>query len=504
MRKKYVFWGVTAIAVAALVGSLTAGFLVLNLVNRQSMNTAYAQRISSADEQLGKKINDLFVNVVNAALPSVVHIDVVSVQKRPAPQNFWEFFFNEQAPGNNGKGGPEREYRQAVLGSGFVVDREGNKLFILTNSHVVGEATTINIEFQDGRRFEAKLVGKDARKDLALIEAMVEAGDSDIRPVVLGDSDSLQVGEWVFAMGSPFGFGFSVTAGIVSFLKRVGGPQGNVSDFIQTDTAINQGNSGGPLVNLRGEVIGINTWIASQSGGSIGLGFAVPINNIKQAFVDLKAGRTPTYGWLGISVSDPRTLSNMSSSEYLKSAGWPSQVKGAVVMQVFKDSPAEREGIYPGDLVLEVNGTKIDNSSHFVSVVGTLAANSIATMKILRNGKTQTVEIKLDARREDAVLNSEAKDGWPSITVLPLTDDLRTRLELKKTDAGVVVADVIPKSLISTAGLRQGDLITAINGQKVTSVQTFYSALNSVPSNGSLKFEFIREGQQLNVGVSRR
>lgn len=503
MRKKYVFFGVVAIIMAALIGSLTAGLLVLNLVNRQSMNVAYAQRVSNADEQQGRKINDLFVSVVNAALPSVVHIDVVSVQKRPSPQNFWEFFFNEQ-PGNNGKSGPEREYRQAALGSGFVVDREGKKLFILTNSHVVGEATTINIEFQDGRRFEAKLVGKDSRKDLALIEAMVEDTDSDIRPVILGDSDKLQVGEWVLAMGSPFGFGFSVTAGIVSFLKRVGGPQGNVSDFIQTDTAINQGNSGGPLVNLRGEVIGINTWIASQSGGNIGLGFAVPINNIKQALSDLKAGRTPSYGWLGISVSDPRTLSNMSSSEYLKSAGWPNQVKGAVVMQVFKNSPAERMGIFPGDLILEVNDTKIDNSSHFVSVVGTLSADSVATMKILRNGKYQELQIRLDARKEDAVLNTEAKDGWPSITVLPLTDDLRTRLEFKKTDQGVVIADVIPKSLIATAGIRQGDLITAINGQKITSIQSFYAALNSVPANGSLKFEFTREGQQLNVGVSRR
>ena len=501
MRKKYLFLGVLAVVAAALIGSLTAGLLVLNLLNRNSMNTAYAQRISSADEQLGKKLNDLFVSVVDSALPSVVHIDVVSVQKRPAPQNFWEFFFNEQpGPGK----APEREYRQAALGSGFVVDREGNKLFILTNSHVVGEATSINIEFQDGRRFEARLVGKDSRKDLALIEATVDAADTDIRPVLLGDSDQLRVGEWVLAMGSPFGFGFSVTAGVVSFVKRVGGPQGNVSDFIQTDTAINQGNSGGPLVNMRGEVIGINTWIASQSGGNIGLGFAVPINNIKQALSDLKAGRTPSYGWLGISVSDPRTLSNMSSSEYIKSAGWPSQVKGAVVMQIFKDSPAERMGVLPGDLILEVNGTKIDNSSHFVSVVGTLPADSVATMKILRNGKTENLKIRLDARKDDAELNSEAKDGWPSMTVLPATEDLRKRLELKKADQGVVVADVIPKSLLATAGLRQGDLITAINGQKVTSIQTFYAALNSVGAKGSFKIEFIREGQQLNIGVSRR
>lgn len=501
MRKKYLLLGAAVLTGAVLIGSLTSGLLVLNLLNRSSANTAYAQRISSADEQFGKKLNDLFVSVADAALPSVVHIDVVSVQKRPAPQNFWEFFFNEQ-PG--GKGAPEREYRQTALGSGFVVDREGNKLFIVTNSHVVGEATSINIEFQDGRRFEAKLVGKDTRKDLALIEATVEASDSDIHPVLLGDSDKLRVGEWVLAMGSPFGFGFSVTAGVVSFVKRVGGPQGNVSDFIQTDTAINQGNSGGPLVNMRGEVIGINTWIASQSGGNIGLGFAVPINNIKQALSDLKAGRTPSYGWLGISVSDPRTLSNMSSSEYIKSAGWPSQVKGAVVMQVFKNSPAERMGLLPGDLVLEVNGTKIDNSSHFVSVVGTLPADSIATIKVLRNGKNEDLKIRLDARKDDAELNAEAKDGWPSITVLPVTDDLRKRLELNKADQGVIVADVIPKSLLATAGLRQGDLITSINGQKVTSIQTFYAALNGAGASGSLKIEFVREGQQLNIGVARR
>ncbi|MGL4524229.1 MAG: Do family serine endopeptidase [Spirochaetia bacterium] len=503
MRKKQFVYGVAAIAIAALVGSLTAGLIVFNLLDTKTYRVAYAQGISAADEQLGKRINDLFLNVANSVLPSVVHIDVVSVQKRPAPQNFWEFFFNEQ-PRGGGSESPQREYRQAALGSGFVVDRQGKKLYILTNSHVVGEATTINVEFQDGRRFSAKLLGKDPRKDLALIEAMVEDSDSDLRPVPLGDSDKIQVGEWVLAMGSPFGFGFSVTSGIVSFLKRVGGPQGNVSDFIQTDAAINQGNSGGPLVNLRGEVVGVNTWIASQSGGSIGLGFAVPINNIKQSIEDLKSGKTPEYGWLGISVTDPRALSTMSSPEYIDSAGWPKQVKGAMVMQIFKGSPAEKQGLLPGDLILRVNGQEIDNSSHFVSVVGTLTANSDAKLNLLRNGKAMELNIKLDVRKEDSVLNTEAKDGWPSMTVLPLTQDLRTRLKLVAKDQGVVVADIIPKSLLATAGLRGGDLITSVNDQKTTSIQTFYAALNTAAATGRLKIEFMREGQKLNITVNRR
>jgi len=250
----------------------------------QPAGTVQAQ---DADGEAMKSLQNLqnsFRSVSEKVLPVVVMINVVEVKKQ-APERgdqpwFYYFFGRPDEDGSQ-----EREFRNRGLGSGVIVRKTGKTFYVLTNNHVVGTAEEISVQLHDRREFKAKLVGKDERKDLAVVS--FEAEGEDIPLAVLGDSNSLHVGDWVLAVGNPFGLESTVTAGIVSALGRRGGPEGNISDFFQTDASINQGNSGGALVNLAGEVVGINTWITSPTGGSIGLGFAIPINNVKKAVEDI-------------------------------------------------------------------------------------------------------------------------------------------------------------------------------------------------------------------------
>ena len=292
-------------------------------------------------------VQTAFRYVAEKVKPAVVEIDVTITKTEQAPeQQFpWPFFFN--APPDQGQAKPQpQKFQEKGLGSGIVVRRDGRTYFVLTNDHVAGSADEITVITNDGKQYKGTLVGKDARRDLALVK--FESDASGIAVATLGDSSALQVGDWTIAIGSPLGLVSSVTTGIVSALGRTGGPDGNISDFIQTDAAINRGNSGGALVNIRGEVVGINTWIASPSGGSIGLGFAIPINNAKKAIDDFISHGKVQYGWLGASLGqiDPATATELGADPQ----------KGAFVADVFRDSPASKGGLEPGDVVLSVNG----------------------------------------------------------------------------------------------------------------------------------------------------
>jgi S1-C subfamily serine protease len=264
--------------------------------------------ISPDSLAIAEGLQNAFNGVSDKVLPSVVELKTVSVRKQSIP-NFngipWEFFFGprDRSPDSRGQ---EREYRSQGLGSGIIVRQKDKTYYAITNHHVVDNTTEIRVATKDGKEYPAKLVGKDERKDLA----MVSFETSDRYPLaVLGDSDAVRVGDWAIAMGNPLGeqFSFSVTMGIVSAVGRTGGPGGNINDFIQTDAPINQGNSGGALVNIRGEVIGINTWIASNTtgGGNVGLGFAIPINNAKRSIDEFISSGTISYGWLGVMLSEP-------------------------------------------------------------------------------------------------------------------------------------------------------------------------------------------------------
>jgi serine protease Do len=290
---------------------------------------------------------------------------------------FFKRFFGDQMP---------REFKQSSLGSGFIIDTGG---FILTNNHVVEKADEIQVTLSDGKRFEAKVVGRDPKTDIALI--LIKAG-TPLTPLPLGDSDQTEVGEWVLAIGSPFGLGNTVTAGIVSakYRKIGAGPYDN---FIQTDASINPGNSGGPLLNSLGEVIGINTAIFSQSGGSIGIGFAIPINMAKELLPQLKKGEV-VRGWLGVSIQGvtPDLADKLGLAE----------AKGALVSEVTEGGPADKAGIVQGDVIISFGGKEIKKMADLPYMVGATPVGQTVKVEIIRKGKNKVLKVKVGEMEKQA------------------------------------------------------------------------------------------------------
>ncbi len=403
-------------------------------------------------------------SVSESVLPTVVEIKTVEVKKQQTPRFNgvpWEFFFGTP----DQEGGEEREYRSQGLGSGIIVRRDGKTYYVVTNNHVAGDATEISVAVDDGREFPAKLVGKDPRKDLAL----VSFESSDSFPIArLGDSDGVKVGDWAIAVGNPLGFMSSVTMGIVSAVGRTGGPAGNINDFIQTDAAINQGNSGGALVNIRGEVVGINTWIASSTGGSVGLGFAIPINNVKRALDDFISSGSVKYGWLGVSLID-------IEKGVAKDLGVEGK-KGALVSQVFLGSPADKGGILPGDFVTALDGKSMRGRDQLVLAVGDLRAGQKAVFTVFRAGAEKDVTVRIDERKDEVA--AENAKLWPGLVAVPLTDEIRNAVKLDKSATGLYVVEVFAKSPAAAMGVQRGDLVAAVNGVPVTTLTDFFRTIN--------------------------
>jgi Do/DeqQ family serine protease len=415
-----------------------------------------------------EELQTVFHSVSEKLLPSVVELKTISVRRQQGP-NFngipWEFFFG---PRDRGPNNQEREYRSQGLGSGIIVRRRDNIYYALTNNHVVEEATEIKVATKDGKEYPAELVGKDERKDLA----MVSFRTNDYYPLaVLGDSDRVAVGDWAIAIGNPLGeqFSFSVTLGIVSAVGRTGGPGGNINDFIQTDAPINQGNSGGPLVNIRGEVVGINTWIASNisGGGNVGLGFAIPINNTKRSIDEFIETGTTSYGWLGVSLMEP-------NREMIVGLGLENR-RGALASQVFIGSPADNGGIRPGDFITHVNGREMRGVNPLQMVVGDLKPGDRATFTVIRDRQPRDIQVRIEARTEQAAADN--RKLWPGVTVVPLTDEIRQNFQLNSNARGLFVAQVISGSPADIMGLRQGDRITSINGENINDIAAFYRVL---------------------------
>jgi Do/DeqQ family serine protease len=366
--------------------------------------------------------------------------------------------------------------------------------YALTNNHVVDGTTEIRVATKDGQEYPAELVGKDERRDLAMISFRT----TDSYPLaVLGDSDSVRVGDWAIAMGNPLGeqFSFSVTMGIVSAVGRTGGPGGNINDFIQTDAPINQGNSGGPLVNIRGEIIGINTWIASNTsgGGNVGLGFAIPINNAKRSIDEFISSGTISYGWLGVSLNEP-------GREIVAALGVEGR-RGALATQVFLDSPADKGGIRPGDFITHVDGREARGVNQLTMMVGDLKAGDNATFTVIRDGATQNIRVRIEARTPEVA--SDNRKLWPGMHLVPLTDELKTSLDLASDARGLYVAQVIADSPADVVGLRQGDLINSVNGEEVRDLRAYYRALRERTSR-ELYFGFTRSGSSLESLKFRR
>jgi serine protease Do len=438
-----------------------------------------------------RSLQEDFNAVVDEVLPAVVEVNVVRVveQQMPRFDSPFEFFF----------GRPEtepREFRRGGLGSGVLVRRDGDTVYLLSNNHVVGDADEIDVVLSDGREFEGRIVGADERTDLALVafETREEVPIAD-----LGDSDSLDVGDWVLAIGNPFGFESTVTAGIVSAVRREpepGSPIAGFTDYIQTDAAINPGNSGGALVNLDGEVVGINTWIASRSGGSVGLGFAIPINNAKRAIDDfIEQGRI-SYGWLGVAISnldDPRFAGVAEAMDL-------SDETGAFVTNVHLDSPADRAGIVPGDFIYRVAGENVENTEELSRVIGLQRVGARVGVELIRAGRRESVSVTLEERGTDEELRDNSR-LWPGLAVMPLTDEIRDGLSLPFWQRGVLVSAVLPGSPAADAAVRRGDVVTEVEGEGIASLADFYGELNS--ALGNVRLELRRGSSTERVRLSR-
>ncbi|MCR5725565.1 MAG: Do family serine endopeptidase [Treponema sp.] len=458
-------------------------------------DTAFADTVAPAvsipTNALGmlEALQTSFRSISSGVLPAVVEIDVTEKKTVQAtPFDDLPFFFFGMPNQRDGSGKREREYEQKGLGSGVIVRRTGDTVYVLTNNHVAGSATEISVKLNDGQEFTGKLVGSDERQDIALVSFEAKK-DSTITVAQLADSDKVQVGDIVLAMGAPLGYSQSVTQGIVSATGRSGNQIGNMNDFIQTDAAINQGNSGGPLVNIYGEVVGINTWIASSSGGSVGLGFALPINSVKKAIDDFISKGKITYGWLGVSLLDV-------NADYKEALGIK-DVNGAFASQVFVGSPAFKGGLQAGDFIVELNGKEVKGQTELVREVGYLPANKDATFVVIRGGKRVTLTVKIEERTKD--VSTDNSKLWPGFIASPLTDDMRKKLEIDdKSIKGVVVTNVLEKSPAAALRLQNGDVITAVNDKKVTSLEDFYKAMDT-SSTKEIWFDVYNDGHTIST-----
>jgi serine protease Do len=400
-----------------------------------------------------------FAGLAKTASPSVVNISTLKVMKgseRQAPTPFGpndpfrEFFdrFRDMVP---------KDYKQQALGTGFVIDSDG---FILTNNHVVEKGEEIKVKLSDGKEFVAKIVGRDPKTDRALIKI-----DSDVSliPLPIGDSDALEVGEWVVAIGNPFGLGHTVTAGIVSAKYRHLGT-GAYDNFIQTDASINPGNSGGPLLNAEGQVVGVNTAIYSQTGGSVGIGFAIPINMAKNLLPQLKEGKV-VRGWLGVMIQK-------ITSDLKNKLGFKDE-RGALVADVSPNGPAEKGGIKRGDVILSFDGKEIKEMNDLPLIVASTPVGKTVTVEVWRKDRKESLQVKVGELKEDEKLQSTGEaPGLLGMTLEELTEESAKRYGLSES-SGILVVQVEQNSPAAEAGILRGDIILEMDQNPVKGLQEF-------------------------------
>ncbi len=455
---------------------------------------AAEQPAAPAAVDTARSLSDAFAWVADRVKPAVVSIIATKYITMPQSHRYLHpFFFDfenqgEDTPRRGGRGGEgARRFKQEGLGSGFIMDKDG---YILTAHHVVKGVHELKVFLADKRQFDAKVVGSDPKTDLAVIKI----DGKDLPVVPLGDSQSLRVGDWVIAIGSPYGLPQTVTAGIVSAKGRQGvmGRDG-YEDFIQTDAAINQGNSGGPLANLRGEVIGVNDAIYSASGANAGIGFAIPSAMVKQVLPSLRAGKAVQRGQLGVIIQD--------LNEELAQQFGVKQITGVLVSQVMKDSAAEKAGIQTGDVILKYNGDAVEDVNDLRNRVAATPPGGKAPVELIRKGKNVTVTVTVgDAATTTASAATEEASSEKAslgLTVSNLTDDLAKKLGYKD-EKGVVVTDVDANSAAYEKGIREGDLILEANNQPVANVGDFDKAI-AAKKGGALLLVKSKEGSRFVV-----
>jgi serine protease Do len=417
-----------------------------------------------------------FANLVDKVKNAVVNISTTQVVKGNPLEPFlgpgspFGEFFGHNQPKRFFGNQPHGKMTTHALGSGFIISSDG---LILTNNHVVEKATEIKIKLLNGKEYDAKLVGRDPKTDLALVKV---TPDKDFpKPAVLGDSDAMHVGDWVMAVGNPFGLGNTVTTGIISAKSRILGA-GPYDDFLQTDAAINPGNSGGPLFNMQGQVIGINTAIIAQGQG---IGFAIPINMAKELLPQLKKGKV-IRGWLGIMIQD-------ITPKLAKSFGLKSD-KGVLVSEVVKGSPADKAGLLSGDVILRFDGKEIENAHKLSQLAAATAPNTQVKIDLLRKGKEETISLKVGTMPTEGgqqMVSPKEQSDW-GMTVQELTPQLAKQLGLESGKTGVVISNIKEGSPAAEAGLRPGDLITEVNRTAIKNLNDYQKALQKVKKGENL------------------
>ncbi len=427
-----------------------------------------------------------FITLAKKFRPVVVNVSTTQVSQGGGQQGFESpFGGGEEDPFGDfwrkffGGPSPRGPFRQKSLGSGFIIDKDGS---ILTNNHVVDNASKIVVKLADEREFEAKVIGKDAKTDIAVIK--INAKESfPVAP--LGDSDRLEVGEWVMAIGNPFGLDNTVTSGIVSAKGRHLPGGGPYDSFIQTDASINPGNSGGPLINLRGEVVGINSAIYSRSGGNIGIGFAIPVNLVKELLPQLKGKGKVTRGYLGV-------LIQKVTPEIAESLGLD-RPRGALVADVTKGGPAEKAGVKVGDVIVEFDGKEIRDSNDLPIIVARTSVDKKVSVKVLRDKKEVTLSAGVGEMKDEEVVASAPEKGELGLTVQQVTPQIAESLGLERAE-GIVITAVEPGSAAEDAGLRRGDIVMEVDRKPVKKVADFRKAVGEVKKGKGVLF-LVRRGE---------
>lgn len=427
-----------------------------------------------------------FASVVKKAGPAVVHVRVEKSVKGRGQEfdflndPFFERFFGPQF--RNPRQKEPREFKQQGAGSGFIISPDG---LILTNNHVVGEAETITVRLADEREFKAKVIGTDPQSDVALIK--IEAENLPVLP--LGDSDRLEVGEWVIAIGSPFELNQTVTVGVVSAKGRNRIGINDYENFIQTDAAINPGNSGGPLLNIHGEAIGMNTAIFSRSGGYMGIGFAIPINMAKAIQLQLEKKGKVTRGWLGVVIQDV-------NEELAKSFGLE-KARGALISEIADKSPASESGLQKGDVIIQLDGAEVTDVSELRNKVALMVPGSKVDLLVIRDGKKKTMKITIGEQPGDMArpAGSNGDDSLQNmgLTLQNLTEELAGQFGYSP-DQGVLIVEVESGSPAERAGLKPGQLIEEVEQQRVRNLKELRKVLDKAKPDDKVLL-FVRAGE---------
>jgi len=462
-----------------LLAFLVAFFIVSVVeVLRSSFSTSGAPEIQTAAAVSPAetiKAPTSFAELAERVKPAVVNISTTKTYKgrggfgtpfgrspfggSPFGDDFFDRFFGDI---------PQRDFKQRSLGSGFIISNDG---YIFTNNHVIEKADKILVKLSDSKEYEAKIIGSDSKTDIALIKIKP---DNSLPVVEIADSDKVRVGEWVIAIGNPFGLEQTVTAGIVSAKGRVIGA-GPYDNFIQTDASINPGNSGGPLFSMEGKVIGINTAIVAQGQG---IGFAIPINMAKSILADLKTKGKVTRGWLGISVQD--------ISEDIAKNLKQKDKKGALISDVFKGDPADIAGIKVGDVVTEINGKPVHNTHDLLITIASMHVGEKIKLKVLREGKELSFTVTVAERKDkqETVADRGGKEYF-GITAQEITPEIARQLGIAK-DGGVIVTDIAEGSAAEDVGIQPQDVILQVNKVKIISMKTYLQEMAKAKAEKSV------------------